>query len=105
MRDAQRVQERTHHRPMLGEVIHDERSRGNAPGQRAEAGQVARLPIDVEAGHRLRPEFLLLRDQERGLRLIVHGFLVLPERACHALPLFERHRLPQPRRSERGVGH
>ena len=65
---------------------------------------MAGLAIDVEADDGFRAEFLLLRDQQRGLQLILDGLLVEPERARDALALVERQAFPESGWSKR-VGH
>src|SRR6266403_3950796 len=95
VRDADRVEKRAHHRPLFGQVIHDEHSSGKRLGQRRQAGEVTRLTIFVEADHRLRPELPLLGDEQRGLPLIGGRFSVAPERVRGAKPLLRGHPLPQ----------
>ena len=95
VRDAERVEKRAHHRPLLREVIHDERAGRHGVGEAAQRGEVLRLAIHVEADHRLRPELFLLRDQEGRLHLIVSRLRIFPERARGARPLVQGHLLPQ----------
>ena len=105
MLDAEPVEEAAHHRALVGEVIDDERAAGDLIGHRREAREVLRLAVDVEADHRLRPEFLLLRDEERRLHLIVDGIVVAPEGVRGPGALIGGHALPETGRCERRVGH
>ena len=95
MRDAQRIEKRAHHRPLFRKVIDDQRAGGHRVGQAANRREMLRLALDIEADHRLRPEFLLLRDQQRGLHLIVCRLRILPERARGARSLIQCHLFPQ----------
>jgi PAS domain S-box-containing protein len=100
VRDAKRVEERAHHRPLVREMIENQRARGERIREAAERRKVARLAFDIEADHGLRAEFLLLRDQEGSLHLIVGRFLVAPECERGARPLIQRHLLPHSRGRE-----
>ena len=53
-----------------------------------------RFAVEVERNHGFGPEFLLLRDEQGRLNLIVGGFGVVPERARGALALVKGHLLP-----------
>ena len=66
--------------------------------------QVLRLALVVEREHGLRPELLLLRDEQRRLHLIVDGLVGLPERERRLLPVRERHLLPEACGGRRGGG-
>ena len=105
MRDTERVEERAHHRPPFSEVIEDQRARRQRVGQCRQRSKVARLAVLVERDDGFGPEFLLLRDQQRRLDLIVGGRVVAPERARRLLPLIEGHPFPQPRRREERFAH
>jgi hypothetical protein len=96
VRDAERVEEGTHHRPLLGEVIHDEHARRECVGQARHAREVTRLAIGIEPIDRLGPEFQLLGDERGRLRLLVLGFLVAPQRMRGGHALLGGHSLPQP---------
>ena len=63
-------------------------------GKRSDRGKMTRLAIEIEADDGLRPELLLLRDEQRRLHLIVGRIGIRPERARHALALIERHPFP-----------
>jgi len=86
---------RAHHRPLFGQVIHDEHSSRERLGQSRQAGKVTRLALFVEADHRLGPELPLLGDEQRGLQLIRGRLSVPPERVRGAKPLLRGHPLPQ----------
>jgi len=95
VRDANRIEKRAHHRPLLGHVIQDEHPSGDVLGQIRHAGEVTRLAIVVEAGHRLGSEVQLLRDEQRGVHLIVGHLIIAPERGRRAKPLLRCHLFPQ----------
>src|SRR5262245_1288649 len=63
------------------------------------------LPFVVERDDGLRPELLLLSDDEDRLHLIVGGLLVLPGRLGRREPLCRGHPFPKARGRERRFGH
>ena len=94
MRDAERVEKRAHHCPLLGEVIDDERLRGERVGEGRQARQMARLSLLFERHDGFGAEFFLLRDEQHGLELVVGRLLVVPEGARRLQPLIAGHPLP-----------
>ena len=92
---AERIEKTAHQRAVIREVIEHEHAARDRCGQRGETREMLRLAIDIEADDRLRPELLLLRNEERGLHLIVDGVAVGPERARRRKPLRGGHLFPQ----------
>ena len=105
MCNAERVEKRAHHRPLLGEMVEDERASGQSVRKRRQAGQMLRLALDIERDDGFRPELLAIGNEQRRLNLIVDSLIVGPERARRAQLLIRRHLFPQPGGGRGRVGH
>jgi hypothetical protein len=103
--DAQRVEKRTHHRPLRGQMIDDEHASGDRFRQAWEARQMAGFSIQIERDDALGSELLALRDEHHGLDLILGGVRVAPEGLGRSKPLRRSHVLPQSGWRKRRVQH
>ena len=74
-------------------------------GTSGSRGKMLRLAIDVQADDGLRPELLLLGDEQHGLQLVVGRLFGPPRTPGGRHSLLERHAFPQARRSQRRLGH
>jgi hypothetical protein len=78
--DAERVEERTHHRPLVLEVIGDQQPRRQQVGDLRQSGEMLRLLVDRERKDALGPELDLSGNQSDCFCLLQRGLIVGPER-------------------------
>ena len=80
MGDAEMIEKRFEHRPLPGQVIHDQDAARQAFRGLVHGRQVAREFLRGQLHHALRPEVQLTGDGLHGLDLLRHGILIGPER-------------------------
>jgi hypothetical protein len=105
--DAERIEERTHHRALRFEVIHDQQSRSHQLRDRGHRHQMPRLLLRRQRDDALGTELQTLGDGRHRVGMFGRGVLVAPECLGGLLLPFGRELFPELRRSRdgRNVGH